>query len=244
MELKEYRKRISLNATSGYSPPQSATQPRGYNTNDNDISFAFPKFGDLPGSYLDNGSIVKTASPPQNGKRSTSSSSPSVPGVLRKDSSNSNKVASPTTFNTAASSYNNTKPNQTSMNSFASNDYGDLGGLFSPSVLEYASRSNSTDYLSYPGSNTTSNVGTAKQYSIGSTSVQSQVPNFRQSSSTSINGSPSSSVSHALDSSCGTTPESSADSPDNRKGSESVLNTINEEDKAPSKTQGKISFYM
>lgn len=241
MELKEYRKRLSMNvAGAGHSPPQSATQSRLYNSSNNscDFSFAFPKFGDLPGSFMNNGAIAKTTSPTQIGPRSASSASPS----LRKDSSSSTKALSPTRFNGAATSLGNTKPYQAPTNGINNSSYDELNRLFSPSILENASRSSSADYISYPGSKTPTTNGAAKMPSISSTNEQRQTPAVRHQSSTSITGSPASSMSHALDSSCGTTPESSAESPDNRKGGESILNTINEEDKTHNNTGGKKSF--
>ena len=240
MELKEYRKRLSLNASgAGYSPPQSATQPRSYNSGATDFSFAFPKFGDLPGSYLNNGSLVKTTSPVQNGQRPTSSSTPTLQNGLRKSSSTSSNPLSPT----SPSSLNKSAQNQTPANGFNSASDDDLSSLFSPSILEFASRSNSTDYLSYPGSSAASTNGAAKKDSSSSTNGQGQVPNMRQASFTSLTGSPaSSSMSHALDSSCGTTPESSAESPDNRKGSDTMLGTIKEEPKSQNQVGGKRSF--
>jgi len=241
MELKEYRKKLSMNvAGAGYSPPQSATSSRGYtgSSNDNQFSFAFPKFGDLPGSFMNNGSIAKTTSPTQIGQRSASAINPS----LRKDSSSSTKVVSSTSTNGATTSLNNSRPAKAPMNGINNSSCDELGGLFSPSVLENASRSNSADYTSYPGSKATSTNGAAQKTSVSSTNGQSQTSAVRHQSSTSITGSPASSISHALDSSCGTTPESSAQSPDNRKGSESILDTINEERKTQNNTGGKNSF--
>lgn len=241
MELKEYRKRMSMNvAGAGHSPPRLATQSSVYNSSSNgsDFSFAFPKFGDLPGSFMNNGSIAKTTSPTQIGPRSASATNPS----LRKDSSGSTKVLSPISFNSAATSLSTSKPYQAPMNGINNNSYDELDGLFSPSILKDASRSSSADYISYPGSKAPSTNGAAKIPSVGSTIEQRQTPTGRQQSSTSITGSPASSMSHALDSSCGTTPESSAESPDNRKGSESILDTINEEGKMQNNTGGKKSF--
>jgi len=226
----------------GYSPPPSATQSRGFNSGGNDFSFAFPKFGDLPGSYLNNGSLVKTTSPVQNGQRSASSSSPKLQNGLRKSSSSSANALSPTTLNGTAAPLNVTGSSKAPTDGLDNTGDDELRGLFSPSVLEYANRSNSTDYMSYPGSNAASMNGSAKKDSFGSVNGQSQVPNVHHASSASLTDSPASSMSHALDSSCGTTPESSAESPDNRKGSEPVLDTINEESKIQNSSGGKKSF--
>ena len=211
-----------------YSPPPSATQSQSH-ANGNDFQFNFPKFGDLPDSFLSNGSITKTTSPPlQTGQRSASASSISPPGVIRKPSSSTSSMRSPSSFNGLYSTpLGQSRPTQVSNNGF-SNSYDGLDGLFSPSVMESAK----VDYLPYTTSRAASTPSTTAQGSVSSASGHAQRPTFQNNSSASI-GSPTSSLSHGgLDSSCGTTPESSADSPDNRKLSEGTLNTVNEEDKA------------
>ena len=236
MELKEYRKRLSLNSTGvSHSPPPSATRSF-YNSNGSDFQFAFPKFGDLPGTFMNNGSLAKTTSPPLAGQRSTSVSSTSLPGFARKQSLGSASAKSPTILNGTTAS---PQTYQRSSNSFDSNKFGELSGLFSPSILENASRSSSSDYVSFPGNKPASLNGLA---SISSTNSQSHMANGRHAPAASITNSPASSMSHALDSSCGTTPESSADSPDNRKSSEGNLKTISEETMTQSKPGGKTSF--
>ena len=255
MELKEYRKRISLNASgAGYSPPQSATQSRGsYSSGSNggDFSFAFPKFGDLPGSFLNNGSMAKTTSPTQNGtktttkngQRSASSSNVNVPAMPAQESSNSHTAVSPTGLNgTKSISPTSTQTFQPPTNGFSNNDLGDLSNLFSPSILENASRSNSTDYISFSGNNGQSSSGSVRGNSLNSNLGQGQMSHFRQGSNASMTNSPASTMSHALESSCGTTPEASAESPKNRQGSESLLNTINEDSATQSSQGGKLSL--
>lgn len=244
IELKEYRKRMSLNTTAaGYSPPPSATQSQSYG-NGNDFQFNFPKFGDLPGSFLSNGSITKTTSPTQIGQRSAAASSTSPAGIVRKQSSGASNERSPSSFNGMFSPpTGQTKPNQGSNNGLNSDNYDDLNGLFDPSVLENASRNNSRDYLSYATSKAASAPSTAKTGSVSSVNGHTQKPTLQHNSSTSITGSPTSSASHgALDSSCGTTPESSADSPDNRKSSEGGLDTINEAGRAQNKGKHSSSL--
>ena len=249
MELKEYRKRLSLN-TSGasQSPPQSATQSRNfYGANGGDFNFAFPKFGDLPGStFMSNGSMTKTSSPTPISQQ-PSPSNTDAPGLARRESSGSTNGKSRTSVNgNVTSPLGMSRPYQASTNGFntnghKNNSFDELHGLFSPSILQNASRSNSADYVSYPNSTAPSSLGSAKQHSSSSVDGQSRMPNIQRGSSTSITGSPTSSVSHTgLDSSCGTTPESCADSPDNRKSSDYALNTINEE----TITQGKSSEGM
>ena len=110
----------------------------------------------------------------------------------------------------------------------------ELNGLFSPSILESASRNSAKDY----GFSATGQP--MKSSSTDSYHALANTPNFNTTST----GSPSaSSMSHGgQGSSCGTTPEPSADSPGHRKQSEGALNTINEESPAPASFQGKESF--
>ena len=239
-ELKEYRKRMSLNTTAaGYSPPLSATKSRSYG-NGSDIQFHFPKFGGLPGSFLSNDSITITTSPTQMGQRSASASSTTPPDVVRKQPSGASK-STPSLNGTSSTPLGQSKPNQVPNNGSNHNNDDDFHGLFNLSVLENASRNNSAGYLSYATSKATSTPSTAMQGNVGGVNGQPQVSILQKNSSTSITGSPTSSMSHgALDSSCGTTPESSADSPDNRKSSERGLDTINKEGKA--QNRGKQLF--
>ena len=235
VELKEYRKRISLSTTAaGYSPPPSATQSQSYGTG-NDFSFNFPKFGDLPDSFLSNGSITKTTSPPQIGQRSIPAST--SPESVRKQSSGTSSIKSPPNLNGMyPTPLGQSRPNQISNNGLNNNNYDGLDGLFGLSVLENAK----ADYLPYTMSQATSTPSTAKQGSVSSVNGRVQRPALHNASSASIN-SPSSSMSHgALDSSCGTTPESSADSPDNRKSSEGGSDAVNYEGVAQNK--GKELF--
>ena len=233
VELKEYRKRMSLNSTgAGYSPPPSATQSRSYG-NGSDFQFNFPKFGDLPSSFLNNNSITKTTSPPQMDQRSASASSITSPEPVRKSSSKS-----PTSFNGVYTApLGPSRPSQISNNGLNNNNYADFDGLFDPSVLENAR----AEYSSYTASQIASTPSTAKQGSVSSGNGHARIPTLQDNSPASIIGSPTSSMSHgALDSSCGTTPESSADSPDNRKTSEGAYDTVNEEGKA--QTRGTQFF--
>ena len=243
-EVKEYRKRLSLsNANAAPSPPLASSQARNF-YNSNDFQFAFPKFGDLPSSFMNNGSMAKTSSPTQIGQqRSASSSNPSLPGMTRKQSSSSTNATSPTSTNGAfAAPPTNGFAKYTNDNGKAnfSNNPEDLNGLFSPSILETASRSNSTDFFSFNDGKTTSpSAMTSANGNVNN--EQTRKPTMQQqNSSTSLIASPVSSMSQiGLDSSCGTTPESSADSPDNRKASEGALNTINEETAPQTKLDGE-----
>ena len=226
-ELKEYRKRLSLTSTAvGHSPPPAASRNH-YNADAADFQFAFPKFGDLPGaSFLNNGTLAKTSSSPQ------VQSPDAMSGPLRKGSSTSTKALSPTNTNASyVSSLGETGPPQASMNgvnTFSNASLDELSGLFSPSVLETASRSNSGDYISYNGGPST--ASSVKQASFSNNNGVNQATKVHRASSASMTNSPASSNSQiGQNSSYNTTPEPSADSPDDRKFSEGGLNTINEE---------------
>lgn len=114
----------------------------------------------------------------------------------------------------------------------------ELNGLFSPSILESASRNSTKDY-GFSDTAASASAAPRKSSSTDSYNALANTPNFNAIST----GSPSaSSMSHGgQGSSCGTTPEPSADSPGHRKQSEGTLNTINEES-APVSTPGKESF--
>lgn len=84
VELREYRKRLSwmsnggsgLSAISGLSNAHS----RGaYGLQNNELLFDFPKFGDLPGAHLFNGSASK------NDQTKSKDGVPRAPGVLSRD---------------------------------------------------------------------------------------------------------------------------------------------------------------
>ncbi|EEP76460.1 predicted protein [Uncinocarpus reesii 1704] len=90
VELREYRKRLSwMSSGNNYSlPPTAATRNNDLRSSrfNNDFSFEFPKFGDLPGAMFNNNSLAKTQGPPNS---SQVSSLPAMqykaPGVLNRD---------------------------------------------------------------------------------------------------------------------------------------------------------------
>jgi len=252
-EVKEYRKRLSMTAPSAGLPP-ATTNPVPYTTYDNsnqsnDFLFAFPKFGDLPGSYfMSNGFLAKT-SPPAATKPLSSRGSPAgVPTLARSSSSqHSPSTKSPLTP-TSPNGMQGTAPKlqdqyQSPTTSFNGNGLDELNGLFSPSLLENARRSSSMDYM-VPKNPPATSTAPNKSSSTDSYRALANMPGLTQAVSNGSTSSPSaSSMSHAgQDSSCGTTPESSAESPRNRKISEASLNTIDEESSHVSnQVQGKTS---
>lgn len=230
-ELKEYKKRLSLTGTGALRSPAApaAYQSRPlWNTNQNDFQFAFPKFGDLPGSnFMNNGSLAKVDSSPNH--EDNTSTSNKMPGVIRANSSGSTSLISPTNpdglFKTGFSSYDGFQP---SSNKILSN-YSDLNGLFNPPILEAASHNNSSDHVNYGHGTQVPNSEKHNSLNRGSSISDVTSP------------SASSASNHGLDSSCGTTPEPSAESPDGRKASESTLNTINEEPLGHGGFEGKTA---
>lgn len=229
-ELKEYRKRLSLNGTGGgRSPPSAASfsQSRNLYNSSFDIQFAFPKFGDLPGSnFMSNGSLTKVGG---SSRTTQQPASAVIPGVMRTQPSilaNSESPANPNGPFTVASPESLVYPSPTN----TANDFEDLRGLFSPSILESASRSNSSDYMGVQSNRKTSYPENA--------SGRNDAP-ARSSLTSDASPSISSISNNGLDSSCGTTPEPSADSPDNRKGNEGEFNSLRKFPTDFAKPEGK-----
>lgn len=233
VELKEYRKRLSLNGTGGGRTPPSAasfSQSRSLANNPYDIQFVFPKFGDLPGSnFMSNGSLTKVGLPSHPVQQPSDSV---IPGVLRvqpSDSMNASSSVIPNGSFQVGSPESLIYPSPTN----TANEFENLKGLFSPSILETVSRSNSSDYMtsqsprktSYP-ENQNSQTGLPR----GSSILSNASPSV---SSISNNG---------LDSSCGTTPEPFVDSPDHRKGSEAELKKMRQESTDLNQPGGKTKL--
>ena len=238
-----------LNSGANASPPPAPAQSRELLNTNNDFQFAFPKFGDLPSSFMSNGAIAKSNHNHTNGNGLISTTNPSLPNVTRSTSAGSPLSA---TANGNISPYN-AAPDSAQFTQFTNNNFGeknnslnvssyvDLAGLFSPSILENASRSNSADYISWH-SGATSSPSTVRHDSISTANGQSRDPKLQRNSSASITASPNSSMSQiGLDSSCGTTPESTCDSPEHQRLGEPTLNTISEE--ATNQRKGDGEFY-
>jgi AP-1-like transcription factor len=256
IELREYRKRLSLNSSSGglrASPPLTAYTGQnrnksgsGYGNNNNNFQFEFPKFGALPGSqifgnqqsYSNNSGVLQRESvtPPishsPNGIGAMPAQAPSHP--RREDSSsarmspktvtspnNATNTNSPSTLSNALPSVGFSNANN--MHGFAStlpqmggdNPFGDL---FSPSIL----RSASTDGSNYFGDRQPNKTGHSSfdAASGGDTTAGlNRVFQFNSASSASDSASPSGSSNWnngGANSSCGTSPEPSHDSPANK----------------------------
>ncbi|KAF2737038.1 AP-1-like protein [Polyplosphaeria fusca] len=194
MELREYRKRLSLNSTGmNRSPPVNgggfSSLFNNGNSNSNSTAssfqFDFPRFGGLPGSHiLDNGPLAK------NKPASISSNGPvrqdSTARSLSPRSQTNGSVANSPDVNGANASANGVQRTGSLNNLFNQFDY-NLSGAAKPN------RSNT-----------------------GSTSGQSRVFQFNSGSST-HSDSPSASSTSQLgqNSSCDTSPEPSHNSPKN-----------------------------
>ena len=243
-EVKEYRRRLSVNAPGvGRSPPTAVPMPyNNYTANtNNDFQFAFPKFGDLPGSIFgSNGSLAKVPSPTTRSNPSMHrSSSGSIPSLARASSSQSPITKSPVSMEGSyGTAFNGPNQYHSASGSLGRGSMDELNGLFSPSILESASRNAAVDYgFSIPASQPPPPV--RKSSSTDSYNQSAQTPKLFSNSTNSPSA--SSMSHHGPSSSCGTTPEPSAESPELRKQSEGALNTINEET-ATTSTPGKTKF--
>jgi AP-1-like factor len=231
MELREYRKRLSLNATnrspslnSGL-PPYLAGKGLGgglNNPNDINFSFEFPRFGRLPGQPITNGSTLL------NGARQSSS-----------PTSVTQQIPSPVERNQVS-------PRNQSLQSFSSNgssaglnqastqlDEGDmssLSGLFSPSILNSVGKGSPFEFFATNSTNgSRSSTDSNGQMSTGHNTSYSS-----PSASSNGNQGPSSS--------CGTSPEPTMQSPVFNKPVDVTLSTIGEENSGDARDEGELTF--
>ncbi|KAF1845078.1 AP1-like transcription factor-like protein [Cucurbitaria berberidis CBS 394.84] len=120
MELREYRKRLSLNSTGlNRAPPPAAGFSSLLNNNSSNFSFDFPRFGGLPGAqFLDNGVAAKNK---------TATRSPSVSGRQNSTGGAISPVNQANSSITASPSNTGTSPTLNGAQRSAS-----LNGFFSP----------------------------------------------------------------------------------------------------------------
>ena len=198
-ELKEYRQRISLDGSPKVrASPQSIGQPNSSKANwdiNSNFQFEFPNFGPS----------LMTYGPP-NPSALIGRSQPKVEGPPRVSRQDSQPSMSPVSYHqpSRTSSYSNAGLSPRNAN--------DLTDLFSPSVLAVVDRSGSTDYLSFPPtqSTTTKTLPANASTTLSNAAISTLAPSEYNTASPSA-----SSVSHrGLNSSCNTTPEPSAESPD------------------------------
>jgi AP-1-like factor len=232
MELREYKKRVSLtNGTLGRTPSLNSGLPpyltgkgvvNGIVNNPNDVNFQFefPRFGRLPGPSPTHSTSVlngvrQSASPPATTKQ--------VPSPVER-----NQVSPlDQTLTFPPTNGSSTGVNQTTLDG---GDMSSLSGLFSPSLLDSVSKSPNFEYFANNGTNgSRSSTDSSRQMSTGhSTSYSSP------SASSNSNQGPSSS--------CGTSPEPSMQSPVYGKASEVTLTTIGEESSSISTSEGELTF--
>jgi len=243
VELREYRKRLSLNSGLNRSPPQSASvgsQQRSSSgaSFNGGFQFDFPKFGALPGSQIFgspfNGVINRDSLTPP------ISQSPASAGGYSQQPQN--RISRQNSAGRSASPHSNGDSNSASpaqyasmnatfapystnnnMHGFAStlpqmtNASDPFGDLFSPSILK---GTNVSGYFEDPTTNTVPNSGT--DTGGDSTSGLNRVFQFNSGSNASDSTSPSASSSSqwnangTSNSSCETSPEPSHDSPANK----------------------------
>ncbi|KAK7534737.1 transcription factor PAP1-domain-containing protein [Phyllosticta citribraziliensis] len=200
MELREYRKRLSLNA-SGVGKTQTGFPSLLSNASPgaNNFQFEFPRFGALPGSQLlNNGPLSKSSNAPAGGRQNSA-------GRSMSPSSNTNGVRSPDKASTGAS------PNS----------------HHSPSTNGTGNTANGSPTLNGPRGSVSSSTGVGRVFQFNS-------------NANSTNDSPSaSSVSnYGANSSCGTSPEPSHNSPGNEKIKDSQGNGY----ACYGNTEGEVTF--
>lgn len=231
VELKEYRKRLSLGGTTTRSPPLNATQQHRSNSGGDNFQFDFPTFGGLPNSSLMFGQTTPPAtthSPSNYSQSGTASRHNSAARSLSPavNSANGSNVASPQdAFPSVGYSTNN------NMHGFAStlpqmnND--PFSDLFSPSILKNSSgnngnyfsngqNNNANNYAATDGGDSTAGLSRVFQFNSGSNASDSASPSNSSTSQWNAN---------TANSSCGTSPEPSHGSPANKdKAAESFSN--------------------
>ena len=221
-EVKEYRKRLSVNPTVvNRSPPlQSKTN---WDINNN-FQFEFPKFGDSAPSKT--GLLKRSA---------TSTATFKVGNGLNEISPT---VGNHRTFSESSKSKSSTDVSKSNNNN-NNNNFQDLAGLFSPSILGSVSSGSSSDYLSYNTGNVTSQNISSK--SNGASAQTLRANTLSCASDTTASPSDTSASHNGFNSSCGTSPEPSAASPEARKASEGTMD-VNGIDDSRRPSEGETAF--
>jgi len=244
-ELREYRKRLSLNSSGLKSSPPLSNGRSSYltgtssqnvvNGSANNFQFDFPRFGGLPGAHIfNNGMLAKTEKPTLSPRNSTSNT---APGVLSRHDSNGRSMSPKSQTNGSIPIATSKRQNSSgsSQSSFLSSD--PLSGLFNDPLLNGTS-SNST--MGQGNSNSQDS-----RRNNDSTMDKSRVFQFNSNSTPSNSGSPSESSAsrYGATSSCGTSPEPSHNSPNNG-AKDCTLDTVNEElgYVCHGNSEGEVSF--
>jgi AP-1-like factor len=230
MELREYRKRLSVNNGGiGRTPSLSNSFPAyGRPAHDNSVShlsdvnfqFEFPKFGRLPGPSSTTSS--NTTSSVLNGARQSASPT----SIAQVPSPVDRSQISPLDRQNSYKSSNGSNAGARQ----ASRDGGDLprfSGLFSPRLFNTGGSNSNIDlYQNNESSGSRASTDSNGQRSNG------------QSTSYSSPSASSNSV-HGASSSCGTSPEPSMQSPVTSKPADVTLSTIGEENIGTTSGEGK-----
>ena len=231
MELREYRKRLSLNGTNRSTslhnglPPYLAGKGLGgglSNPSDVNFSFEFPRFGRLPAPPITNSSTLL------NGARQSSSPTAVTQQILSpvERGQISPRNQSLQSFSTNGSSAG---LNQASTQ-LDEGDMSSLSGLFSPSILNSVGKSSPFEFFATNGTNgSRSSTDSTGQMSTGHNTSYSS-----PSASSNGNQGPSSS--------CGTSPEPATMQSPVYKVVDVTLSTIGEERPADARDEGELTF--
>jgi AP-1-like factor len=230
-ELKDYKKRVSIGSAgvarssslNSKIPPYLSGQGLGgavSNPNDVNFSFDFPRFGRLPGPPPTgaNGSVISA-------RQSTSPGSTSISPIDRDQISprnQSQQFAPPT--NTIGNIGLTRSPAMLN-----SGDMSSLSGLFSPSILESVGKSPEYDFFG-----NRANTNGSRSSADGNVSTGHNTSYSSPSASSNSNNGPNSS--------CGTSPEPTMQSPVFNKPVDSTLTTIGEERSGESTGEGELTF--
>jgi AP-1-like factor len=237
MELREYRKRLSLTGSNSRSPSLNGGLPpylagKGLgsaamnNPNDVNFQFEFPKFGRLPGPQTGNTnvSIVNSA------RKSTSPPVASYQSPIDRNQISSRKQALQYPSNNGS----NAGLAQTTGQSDGG-DMSSLSGLFSPSILDSIGKNSPFEFFV---NNNGSSISNGSRSSTDSANGQ-----MSTGYNTSLNSpSASSNSNHRPSSSCGTSPEPSVQSPIYSKPADITLTTIGEEHLSVGSAEGETTF--
>jgi AP-1-like factor len=261
-ELKDYRKRLSLNGSAGRGSPPSSTYGNQSRSNtgsvngQNNFQFDFPKFGGLPSSQFlpnvpqsgsannsDRGSAtppVKQQSPGVNSNynaptqqpvlsRANSAGTGLSPNSLQSGGSNTSSPANSAnlgntaTYNFAPYSTNdNMHGFATTLPQMGGGGNDPFGDLFSPSILKTVNQSGNS-YFNTNQQNANAPVTNGNNGGDSTAGIpDNRVFRFNSTSNTSDSASPSASslsqwnANGTANSSCGTSPEPSHESPLNK----------------------------
>lgn len=229
MELREYRKRLSMQAGSlGRSPPYAngiasyiAAASNGANTNN--FQFEFPKFGSLPGGVFNNSNnnnnVVKPVSPPSTNSIVNTPPSNTASNALSLNDSNGMSPRSQNRSNGSISSASSpAQQNGQQRGSIQAESVNNdkIAGLYGVSGLTGAN-SITTQNLDFFSTSPAQQPQNNRSSTADHTTIdQSRLFQFKSSSNSTDSPSTSSPSQYGgANSSCGTSPEPSHNSPPN-----------------------------